>query len=331
MFNDGSIASTAISSFNNAALFGAQFFAIALLSLPIFYVLFSYSRKILSDFKLDGRNTHEKIVFWSVALLALWMLIFGGNYAVMRDGISLLPLMLSCILFFLTIFIVNQAKAFNYLDKIKNKKMRWGVIVVSVILALISAVPNLYGMLLQASAIVCGIIIGLRTRKNFSGALVSTIMFCWMTVLILMQPEYFRFGQLGNLTLIHLCALLLTAALAVTSLVVKYTNARSYIRESAYIKLKWLLRILSFLALVLFFATESVPVFLGLLVALGISEMLTVYHSKKKNEVISKQSWAMMLIGFGVIIMCPVISGLGILYLSSLQDKVNLKDFRGLL
>ena len=54
MFDDSLIASTAISSFNNAALFGAQFFAIALLSLPIFYVVFVY---------LSGsRSRHECFV-----------------------------------------------------------------------------------------------------------------------------------------------------------------------------------------------------------------------------------------------------------------------------
>ena len=150
-------------------------------------------------------------------------------------------------------------------------------------------------------------------------------------VLLLMQPEYFRFGQLGNLTLIHIVALLLAGFFCVTALAARYTNVRAKIRKSAYIKLKWLFRILSLLALILFVLTESVPVFVGLLAVCALSEMLTIYHSDYFPEHIYKQSWAWLLISFGVITICPFVTMMGIIYLTCLSKKTDVKDFIRLL
>ena len=65
MFDDFSIVTTAVSSFNNAALFGAYFFAIGLLCLPLFYFTRLYAADILArlNWKKDIEN---KIGFWGV-------------------------------------------------------------------------------------------------------------------------------------------------------------------------------------------------------------------------------------------------------------------------
>jgi len=123
----------------------------------------------------------------------------------------------------------------------------------------------------------------------------------------------------------------LTGFFATTIFAVKYVKPKNKIHESAYIKLKWLCRIISILALVLFFMTESVPVFIGLLIALMISEMLTIFHVKDINASMYKQAWAYFMICFGIILICPVISMVGIIYLSCIKDKVNVKDFLRLL
>lgn len=330
MFNELSVVSTAVSSFNNAALFSPYFFVFALLSLPLFYVVYLYSGDILARLKWNNDIEH-KISFWSVLFLVCWLLMFGGNYAVIRDGISLLPVAIACILFVSMIYIVQQATKLNYLGFLKNKKVRWLTVGILLILTVFSAKPDLYGILLQLSAVVCGVIVGSRLHKNISNVSLSAVIFGTMAALILMQPEYFRFGQLGNLTFVHLLSLLITGFFAVTVLTVKYTNARSKIYESAYIKLKWLCRILGILALVLFGLTESVPVFAGLLFVIAVSEMLTIYHSKSKVDIISKQSLALLLMCFGFLVICPVISCLGILYISKLPGKLESKDFYGLL
>ncbi len=330
MFSELSIVSTAISSFNNAALFSPYFFVIGLLSVPLFYFVYLYANDISRHLKRT-RSTESMIGFWSVLILAIWLLVFGGNYAAIRDGISLLPIMIAICLFVSIAYITQQAKSLNYLTVFDNKKSRIFTCIILLLAGVFSAKPDLYGILLQLSAIFCGMIVGSRFNKKISDISVSTFIFGFITTLILMQPEFFRFGQLGNLTLVHLAGILSVGFLATTTLVLKYTNARSKIYESAYIKLKWLFRILGALALVLFVLTESVPVFLGLLAVVAINEMLTIYHSKQKKLEMFKQSWACMLFCFGLVIICPVISCLGLIYLSENSEKIKIKDFISLL
>ena len=330
MFNEFSIVATAVSSFNNAALFAPYFFVVALFSLPLFYIVWLYSGDIFARMKWKN-NVDKKFSFWSVICLVLWMLIFGGNYAVIRDGISLLPVLLACVVFVSMAYITNLAIKLDYLSIFENKKIKWTTFFVLVLLAVASAKPDLFGILLQLSAILCGVIVGARFNKTIPDTFMSALIFGVMTALILMQPEYFRFGQLGNLTFVHLAALLLTGSLAITTLTTKYTNARGKIYESAYIKLKWLCRIIGALALILFVLTESVPVFVGLIVVIGIAEMLTIYHSKKITSGLTECAWGMMLVCFGVMIICPAITGLGIIYLSRLPEMPKAKDFISLL
>ncbi len=329
MFNESLIVTTAVSSFNNAALFSPYFFVIGLLSLPLFYFTYVYGRDMLARLKWNN-GLEEKIGFWSVLTLVFWLLIFGGNYAVIRDGISLLPTVIAIVLFGSMAYVTNKMIKLNYLTVFKSKKSFWFALFILLMLACLSAKPDLFCILLQVSAVFCGIVVGARL-KNMSDIFASTLIFGVTTALILMQPEYFRFGQLGNLTIIHLAMLLLTGFFAVTTLVVKYVNARSKIYESAYIKLKWLFRIIAALAIVLFVLTESVPVFVGLLGALCLDEALTIYHSNKVATNISKHSWSMMLICFGLLIMCPIISCLGILYLVQYGENLKAKTFLDLL
>lgn len=330
MFNEMSIVATAISSFNNAALFNPYFFAIGLLSLPLFYMVYLYGRDILEKLKWN-KNIEEKTSFWSVLFLVLWLLIFGGNYAVMRDGISLLPVMIATVLFVSTVFITKQSIKLNYLGFLQNKKYRLIFVLMLIALCIFSAKPDFYGVLMQLSAVFSGIIVGSRFHKNMSDIFISVLIFSATITLVLMQPEFFRFGQLGNLTIIHLLWILLTGFFGITALVAKYTKSRGKIYNSAYIKLKWLFRIISALAFVLFALTESVPVFIGLMGALMATEILTIYHAKRINGNMFKQSFAMMLVCFGVLIICPIITCLGLIYMASLPENIKAKEFLDLL
>lgn len=330
MFDEFSIVTTAISSFNNAALYNPYFFAVGLLTIPVFYMVYMYGRDIVARFNFKT-DTGAKIGFWSVLFLVFWFLVFGGNYAVMRDGISLLPTMIAFVLFFSMMFVTHQAIKLDYVKFLGNKRTRLLVFLSFVVFGVLSAKPDLFGILLQLSAILCGAIVGARLHKKISSLFMSTVIFGMSMILILMQPEYFRFGQLGNLTLVHLGSILIAGFFTVTALVANYTNSCSKISESAYIKIKWLFRIIASLALVLFALTESVPVFIGLLAVVSLSEMLTIYHSKQSFKNIAKQSWAMMLVCFGILIICPVITCLGLVYLSNLSNSVKAKNFIRLL
>ena len=331
MLDNISIVATAVSSFNNAALYGPYFFVVALFSIPLFLMVFLYGRDLVSKIGWNNSDFEPKIGFWSVVTLVIWLLLIGGNYAVIRDSISLLPVIISMILFGSMVFITNRLKKLNYLKKTYDKKLRWFVFFLLLILTAFSAMPTWWGILLQVSAVLCGMIVGDRLHKNISDVLTSLVVLGITTILLLMQPEYFRFGQLGNLTFIHLLALLLTGFFCVTAFVAKYTKAREKIYKSAYVKLKWLFRILSALALILFVLTESVPVFVGLMVVCALSEALTIYHGKTFMGHVFKQSWALLMISFGIITICPLISMLGIVYLVYTATKINIKDFIQLL
>ena len=72
MFDDFFIASTAISSFNNAALLNPFFFSVGLLMLPLLYIVFLYGYDIAIKFGWTNHNIENKTGFWNVCFLALW-------------------------------------------------------------------------------------------------------------------------------------------------------------------------------------------------------------------------------------------------------------------
>ena len=331
MFDSFSVVSTAVSSFNNAALYNPLFFALGVLMLPLFFMVYLYGNDFVSRIGWKKNEIQQKTGFFSALLLLLWLLVFGGNYAVIRDGISLLFVMIAFVLFVLTALLVQQSIKLKYIEKITNKKTEWFVFGGLLLFATLSAPSNWVGILLQVSAVLCGIITGCRTKYELPLKDTVTVLFGGVTTLILMQPEYFRFGQLGNLTLVHLVAILFVGFCFVTALVAKYAKARSKIRKSAYIKLKWLFRIISLLALVLFISTESVPVFIGLMCAVSMLEILTIYHGSNDCESISNKAWALMLMGFGIITICPVITSLGLVYMMAETSDLKLADFTNLL
>ncbi|MBR3510789.1 MAG: hypothetical protein IKN73_01875 [Alphaproteobacteria bacterium] len=324
------IASTAISSFNNAALFSPLFLVVAVLMAPLFLMVYKYGKSFVSEYGWNKNNFENKIILWTSVITGLWLILFGGNYAVMRDSISLLPTFISFVLFCLTTIVFQQLSNLGYLQKIQCIKHKNLYALLCLLIVALSGVMTWWGVLLQISAVLCGMIVGCRLKRRVSLFGLMSVLSV-LVVLILMQPEYFRFGQLGNLTFIHLISVFITLFFVVTALVVKYVKTAGKIHDSAYIKLKWMFRIFSILALVLFILTESVPIFIGLLVCIGISECLTVYHSKNINNDIIKMSISLFLLCFGVITICPLISSLGIIYMLYNPNNIKAKDYIDLL
>lgn len=331
MFDDFFIASTAVSSFNNAALINPFFLTVGLLTLPLFFMTYLYGHDFATRFGWTNQNAEFKTGFWSAIILCLWVMLFGGNYAVIRGGISLLPMLLAIVLFFSMLVVSSNVVRLKYIEKIHNKKIGWFVFGALLCCVVLSGMMPWWGILLQISAIMCGTIVGCRLKTNNSWVALTTFIFGMMAMLVLMQPEYFRFGQLGHLTIFHLLGVVCAGFFAVTTIATKYVKARGKIRQSAYVKLKWLFRIISLLALVLFASTESVPVFLGLLLAVLLLEALNIYHSKKISGNMYKQSWAALIISLGILIVCPVLSAVGIIYWSFAPNKSKALDFLRLL
>ena len=331
MLNETFIATTAISSFNNAALYSPFFLAVGLLTAPLLWFVYLYAHNFESKFGWNEKNIDNHVGFLSSLFSSLWLMLFGGNYAVMRDGISLVPVIVAATLFGLMMIVAQKSVQLQYTSRIKGFKSRFFMFVALFLVAAASGYHDLWGMLLQISAVFSGIVVGLCLRKNISLVPVNTFWVAMMAVLVLMQPEFFRFGQLGNLTVAHLVSIIITGFFAITALVAKYVRSHNRIHKSAYVKLKWLCRIVSLLAFVLFILTESVPVFIGFVIAVGLSEALSIYHSKNIPENMYKQAFAALLICVGTIIICPALSGVGVLYLANVSEKSKFSDIFGLL
>ena len=331
MFDDVLVLSTAISSFNNAALYSPFFIVVGLLTFPLFFMVYIYGKDFVSKIGWNENNVNSQVSLWTTTILLIWLMLFGGNYAVIRDGVSLLPVLISFVLFGLMIIIVNQSIKLGYLKKLQNKKVKWLLFFVLLLMTVFSSVWTWWGILLQIVAVSCGMIVGSRIKKNIPMMPWVVLILFLLVIAVLMQPEYFRFGQLGNLTIVHILAMVFAGFCAITAVVVRYTNPRGRIHQSAYVKLKWLFRIMSLLAFVLFVMTESVPVFVGVVGALGLLEMLSIYHSKNISADLSRLAVAMLMMVVGVIIICPVITALGIIYMISENNSVKSKDFIDLL
>lgn len=331
MFDNMLVASTAISSFNNAALYGPFFMIVGLLSLPLFLMVYIYGHDFVSRFGWNRNNFDNQLSFWLSLSLLLWLLLFGGNYAVIRDGISLLPVALAIVFFVLMIVVTQKSIMLHYLEKVRNKKWILCILCVLMVMVVFAGGNNYFDVLLQISAIICGFLVGRCIKKNIQLMPWSAVVIGFLMVLVLMQPEFFRFGQLGNLTPIHWFAVVCTGFCAITALTTKYVRAAGKIHYSAYIKIKWFFRILSLLAFVLFVSTESVPVFIGMVLSVGLLEALSIYHSKNNYNDMSRQSLAMLLITVGIIIICPIITALGVLYMASISDQNKAAEFLRLL
>ncbi len=331
MLNDVLVATTAVSSFNNAALLSPLFLSVGILTGPLFFIVYLYGKDFVSKLGWNNQNAELYSGGLSALFLMLWLLFFGGNYAVIRDSMSVLPLILGVVLFFCMIVVSNDIIQFKFFDKLCKSKLKWLMLFLILLGTVLSSMMTWWGILLQVSAVLCGAIIGCRLKRNHSWVSMVSWIFGIMAVLILMQPEYFRFGQLGHLTMAHLFMVVLTGFFAITTLITRYVKAHAAIHQSAFVKLKWLLRIVALLALILFVSTESVPVFIGLLMSIGLLEALSIYHNTKTADNMFRQSWAALIICLGVMIICPVISAIGIIYLTFVSNKVKIKDFLRLL
>ena len=294
-------------------------------------MVYFYGRDFAEKIGWTPKNVESQSGFWTSAIMVLWIMLFGGNYAVIRDGISLLPICLATKVFVLMMIVTQKSIQLGYIEKIRFGKTKWVLLLALLLMAVFSGMPNIWGILLQISAVLCGIIVGCRLKNNINSVPVLDFILGVLLVLILMQPEFFRFGQLGNLTVVHLLSLLVVGFFCVTAIITKYVNAREKINAGAYIKIKWFLRIVAFLLFALFVLTESVPVFVWLMGLFGLLEFVTIRHRSTSANNLSSIAFSLFLIGMGIITICPVISAIGIVYMLFIPGKFKLKDFLSLL
>jgi hypothetical protein len=317
MFEDIVIVQSAVSAFNNAALAAPAFMWVALLALPLFGLVYFCGDAFLKRFGWTKENFVSRSGVAVAVLTLLWVVLFGGNYAVLRDGVSVLPFMTAVIVFLTSLFIGSHLREFalpQFKGLARRKKLAY-IFVVILWLAMLggSDLHAWWGPLLQIGAFVLGMMMGRAGRAAMRPIAGTVLIMMMVAVAMLMQPEFFRFGQLGDLTPLHLLALMVLGILAMAVVALYNVNPRNKIHRSAFVKLKWMVRFVVALAMVLFVMTESVPVFLGGLGATLVLFAMSVWHAESVPEELALQLFSGMLVVFGIITVMPAITALGIL------------------
>lgn len=328
MFNDITIVQSAISAFNNYALVGPAFLWLAVLSIPLMVMVYFCGADFLGRFGWNKENMIKRAGIWTAGLAMAWIVMFSGNYAVLRDGVSVLPFMVASIVFLGSLFL----GAYSLEIKLNLPRRVWVVgLILWVGLLAMSNTGTWWGPLLQIGACGAGVGLGRKlhgTVRPVAGTVLITLM---VVIAMLMQPEFFRFGQLGNLTPAHLLAVLLMGVFAMAVIATYNVKSAGKIHRSAYVKLKWMIRFMVALAMVLFVMTESIPLFVGMMGALFVSFAMSVWHMGALPDALAEKLFAIMLGVFGVIVSVPVITALGVV-LWAVQPKTNFwADFRRLL
>lgn len=311
MLNDITVVQSALSAFNNAALLAPAFLWSALLAIPLFYIVYFCAPQITSYLKWNRENFLGRTTVWTAILTMLWVVLFGGNYSVLRDNLSVLPMVTATIVFLCSLFVSSHILPHSLPHR---RGIFWFCTMVFIAALALSDTHAWWGPLLQVGAFLLGVGLGYISHGKMRPIAGTILIIMMVTVAIIMQPEFFRFGQLGSLTLAHLLFVLLIGISAVATLATTNIKPSGKISMGIYIKLKWLMRVICTLGAALFILTEGVPVFIGTLVAVFISFGMSVWHSPAISEHFGDKLFAILLTTFGIVTTMPTISALGILY-----------------
>ena len=328
MLDDMFVVQSAVSAFNNSALFLPAFLWWALLALPLFVLVWFCGNAFIEKIGWTKQNLLNKASVWVAAFALMWVVLFSGNYDVLRDSLSVLPMMTAVIIFLCSLFVSSHLH-----DK-KIEKLgwqQWMMIVAVLVLVGACDLHAWWGPLLQIGALLLGVGLGRVAREKMRPIGGTVLIILTVTIAILMQPEFFRFGQLGNLTVFHLLAILLQGVIAMATVALFNVKPSAGLRHSVFIKFKWLLRVVCMLGCALFFLTEAVPVFIGTLIALFVMFAISIWHAKLTNVALGHKMLALTWMGFGIITVMPVVTAMGLLYWMNTPSVKFLAESKALL
>jgi len=97
--------------------------------------------------------------------------------------------------------------------------------------------------------------------------------------------------------------------------------ARGRIHQSAYVKLKWLMRFTLALCMVLFVLTEAVPIFIAAVVSAFLLFAMSVWHSTEVSAILAKRLLAWAIILFGCLISTPAVSAIGVIWIALPENE----------
>lgn len=317
MFDESLVVQSAISAFNNAALMAPTFFWLGILAVPLMALAYFYGADFMRKIGWHADDLLRNSAVFGVAITLLWLISFGGNYDALRDGQSVLPFCVAAVVF-VSCAMLGAVSRDMPLPRLREMPWRRRLLVILCVLAAaffvgMSGVHTWWGILMQIAAFGGGLILGRMMPRADAPMPVCSLVMLGVTTLILMQPEFFRFGQLGALSIIHMLGLLAVGVALAAATALRIVHPRGRIHHSAYVKLKWMLRFVSMLAIVLFVLTESVPVFLGVIAVLFVMFALSVWHAGDVANNLWVRWFAVALGAFGVITTLPVLSALGVI------------------
>ncbi|GHS98427.1 hypothetical protein FACS189421_07030 [Bacteroidia bacterium] len=337
MFDITRVVPSARSTYYNLALFGPEFFWLAVFCFPLFILAWVMGPKIAERFNLSGLDVLRNASAITVAVITLWLMTHG-SYSVLRDvsSVSILAAvcLFVCATFLTRRFLEMRMRVSDYISakiKIKDKwkkRTDWLVPVAAVAVGGLAGAPGWLGFALSGGAVLIGILCGwalnLRKRDSYDFGLVVILLACAITAGIAMQPEFFRFGQMGELTVIHKLALIATGVLLIADLVMRVARPSGKLRDSIYKRLRLGLRLVALLAALLFMFTESALI-LGVFCAIVAALIyLNIRHIPKGGDLsVFKRVMFLAAVGmFGILISVPLLPFAAIaLYKSTVNSQ----------
>ncbi len=316
MFDPTLVVQSAISSFNNIALRSPDFFWSALLCLPIFVVFWLFAPQISARFLPDSKKRMNIIATWGIVFIAAWLLTHE-SFNALRDGVSLgISALTAVCVFALTLFAGWRVPPASNFIKTKEKwRKKIDIATPIIIAALIGlcAWGTWQTILVQFIAALFGFYSGRlmiwRNRRQMDSNWMMIGLITLLTFGLVMQPEFFRFGQLGHLTVAHIFFLIAALVASTSSIMMRLVRPTGWLRKSWYRRMMLLARSFCILVFVLFVLTESALAFAALAVVVIAQEFIAIRHRPQEDANAIKNSsedmWILSLGLFGLLAAMP--------------------------
>jgi len=327
MFEEFFITSSAISTFNNAALLAPEFLYMAILAIPLFYIAWIMTPEILARFLPNPKIRENQIALLTVIVIFIWT-VTHQNFGVLRAesfvGILNAIIMCGSMVFLSRRYYESEWRpAFARPVAGLRRYARYFIVPASImiIVGLFAIQSGWAGVMLQMGAVGIGILSGwLLQRKNAAERDVKFLTAALMAMVsygLIMQPEFFRFGQFANLTFVHILGLLIVASLIALFFALYFFRPRGYFKKLHFERVQILTIAALSLVTVVLLITESALLFLAFAgVIFGYSVIAIAHFKKSKADELQKLKtdvWIVSLFAFGILATLPVLSFAAIL------------------
>jgi hypothetical protein len=310
MFDTSLIVQSAVSSFNNAAVYSPDFFWAAVMALPVFYIAWKMRREIAA------KIPHKILSGLIIAILGIWTLSHGA-FDALRDTSWVGVLSALCI-FVITVFVAKRTH-------IKNQRWKWAAIAGAIAVGAFCGQHTVWGLAIGGGAVAAGIAFSLLLRdRDYNPSLVITCICIALGFGIAMQPEFFRWGQLGQLTIIHIAAALAFAKVSSAALAGFFAKPGKRLGDRFYAKLNLGLRVMESFSAVLFIYTESALVLGAFFAIAAATAWFAIRHSEKHD---AGQIANLTVGAFGILTGIPALTCISIIN----WKKMHLRDCYNLL